>query len=108
MTNSLQLQLTGQGDSVKLSWTTPQYSRLYCVNRDRLRSASQEVRDVLQNIALEYVSKNATYEQFLPALANAGESLKEALFSPVDEDTSVENLLSYLDSQPRGTPLTVC
>jgi hypothetical protein len=81
--------------------------RSYCVNRDQLRNASQEVRGVLEDIAREYVSKNGSYERFLPALARAGESLKVALFSPVDQDTSVEGLVSYLDLQPRGTPLTV-
>ncbi len=102
---TLQVQLTAQGDDVKLSWTG-QFRKCYCVNRDRVRQASQTVRDILQLVATEYQDDQASYAAYLQPLAYAGHLLKGALFYPTD-NTDVDPLLKYLEGLPPATPLTI-
>jgi hypothetical protein len=106
MPEPIALQLAGQGDATKLAWTGPTWSKTYCVNREMLYNASQDVRGVLQEIAQKYLRPSGSYLLNYPALAHAGEELRVALFTDLQGQYATK-LVQHLESQPPGTWLTV-
>jgi hypothetical protein len=103
----IQLQMTAQGQQqVKLSWMGP-LNRAYCVDRERLNAAGRSVREVLQNVADAYVSKDASYTPLLPALARAGERMIGALFDSSESRDSADEMRSFLSDLEKCTPLNI-
>jgi hypothetical protein len=102
LTPDIVLYVSVQGSDLKFAWICGDVRRVFCRNAEALRVASVAVREVLNQIASEYVGGNRNYVDYLAALAHAGASLQSALFGNENE-----NLEEYLKNQVPGTRLNV-
>src|SRR5580693_7297111 len=97
----LYLDMTRQGDALKLVWSCPEFVMSpYCIAAAAAQTGSDKVRNILKTIASKYINPQADYKDEIPLLRRAGFELMTVLFENIVDGSadSAEEVKNYIET----------